>query len=331
MKKEDEEAEHILKQTKKQILEQAEEEIKEAIKEDKLKELDITETIFSIVDENTPQENKEALNLIEYIGGTETIDKGLIDNSNINRQLITTAYAVLEQEICNDNLINSLQGLGEATKEEAENKLKQIQEELKEYKEVEEIKEDNKNQIKDFEPFYISERVLNKMLNEEDKKRILKTDAFIKVFSLRHENELNKGINYNALVFEGKKEKNKFKVKRIYVMEARENQDIREIKYYLTNGFNTITLMKYWGLELEELKQAIKEYNPITCLSPYRYTGKCLTCLINKRGLKEIEEVNCNPQIKEEELKKYKEIQAKKEAIKKEEKELNEYLGNNRW
>jgi len=58
---------------------------------------------------NTPQDNRDCLNLIEETDLLQYADEGLIDNSSLNRQLVTSAYCCLEQAIIDKDIMQELQ------------------------------------------------------------------------------------------------------------------------------------------------------------------------------------------------------------------------------
>ena len=65
--------------------------------------IDLSDIMHECVDtEVSNYSRQDCLDMIDGTGNEEYVDKGLIDNSDIDRMLLTTAYGCLEQEIYND-------------------------------------------------------------------------------------------------------------------------------------------------------------------------------------------------------------------------------------
>lgn len=82
----------------------------ENIEKDDSERIDIHEIIHQEVDNaiagNSRKENEA---VIDDTNNEEYVDKGLIDNSSLDRMIETTAYGCLEQEIWNNDLMQEIQ------------------------------------------------------------------------------------------------------------------------------------------------------------------------------------------------------------------------------
>jgi len=162
-------------------------------------------------------DRQKCLAWIDFCGNEEYVDKGVIDTSNIDRTLITTAFECISMKLFEDDLINDLQEY-ELTAEKRDEFIRRINERIgdEEYK----VGEDNETQIfietefdieaNDFkEPYFAREQIVElgggdiKILNE----------AF----------DMEK-INRNAIVLEKKRQG----LYRIYLMDKDKHVDIRK-------------------------------------------------------------------------------------------------------
>jgi hypothetical protein len=82
----------------------------EGIEEDDSERIDIHDLVHEEVDNaiasNSRKENEE---IIDDTGNEEYVDKGLIDNSSLDRMIETTAYGCLEQELWNNDVMQKIQ------------------------------------------------------------------------------------------------------------------------------------------------------------------------------------------------------------------------------
>jgi len=202
---------------------------------DKLKEIETEQEVYfwdiihKEIDTNTPQDNKTAFNLIEDTGLLEYADKDLIDNSNLNRQLVTSAYCCLEEAILGEDFFQELQtdlNNGVINKKKATEILNKIEEYKKEKgfnkpfnKRV--IYEDDSNQVFlkldfDFNSSDFEEFIKNGYLKKE---QLINLSDGIKILTS------NKSINQNAMVLTKKKKG----LIRFYLMEKDKEIDIRNL------------------------------------------------------------------------------------------------------
>jgi hypothetical protein len=134
------EAYEIIKDTKIEILDLIEDKLNEIIDEDKTEEVFFHDIVIECVDNNTPQDRQECLELIGTTGNEEYVDKGVIDDSSIDRYLVTMAYECLHQEIFNDEFFQELQN--DLNNEEiSPKKARKIIEKIKKYKKNNELGE----------------------------------------------------------------------------------------------------------------------------------------------------------------------------------------------
>jgi len=155
----------------------------------------------------------ECLRWIDFCNNEEYIDKGVIDDSNIDRLLVTTAYECIHLKLFDDDLIYDLQEY-ELTEGKKKKLIKRINERLKgskkvKYKDNETqifIKFDFRLSVDDFKEPYFS------------KDQIIKLHDGIKILTNRNK------INRNAIVIEGLDRE----IKRIYLMDKSKGVDIRE-------------------------------------------------------------------------------------------------------
>lgn len=84
--------------------------VKEELKNYNEEEIYIQDIISEEIDNYTPQNRQDCLNLIDT-ANEEHFDSGLIDMSSLDKILITMAYCSLEQAVYNDDGIQELQKL----------------------------------------------------------------------------------------------------------------------------------------------------------------------------------------------------------------------------
>lgn len=210
-------AEQIIKETKKNILES----IKDKLENIKDKgEIYFHDIISEEIDLNTPQDRKTQLSLID-LSKTEYFDSGLIDNSSLERTLITSAYCSIEQNIFNDSFIQELQN--DLNNEEINlNKAKEI---LIKINKV--LKEEFKTifpRIKDNNTQVFIKIKFKEDLTREDflkygliDKQVLDLSDSIKILTS------NKKINQNAIIINKKPKE----ILRVYLMDKNKDLDIR--------------------------------------------------------------------------------------------------------
>lgn len=200
---------------------------------DKLNEIETEEEVYfwdiahNEIDAGTPQDNKTALNLIEETNLLQYADEGLIDNSSLNRQLVTSAYCCLEQALIDKDIMQELQSdlnnetISKETAKEIYKKIVDFQIENGFLKPQNRVKyEDTRTQVflktgfqikaEDFKPF-IEKGFLNQ-------KQIIDLSDGVKILTS------NKSINQNAMVLENKKG-----LIRFYLMEQNKDLDIRNL------------------------------------------------------------------------------------------------------
>jgi hypothetical protein len=210
-------AKNTIKETKRNILESIKDKL-ENLKEKK--EIYFHDIVTEEIDTNTPQDRQECLNLID-LSNPENFDKGLIDNSSLERTLITMAYCSLEENIYNDDFIQELQD--DLNNEEIS--LTRAKEILKKINKVlnEEVKtffpknKDNSTQVfitTSFKEDLTREDFLKYGLLD---KQVLDLTNDIKILTS------NKAVNQNAIII-NKKTKG---VYRVYLMEKDKDIDIR--------------------------------------------------------------------------------------------------------
>jgi len=128
------ETEEIIKNTLNAILERVKDEL---IHIETEREVYFWDIAHEEIDSNTPQDNQTALKFIEETNLLEYADEGLIDNSSLNRQLVTSAYCCLEQALIDNDFFQYLQEkLNNETidKKQAQEILKKIEEYHREIK-----------------------------------------------------------------------------------------------------------------------------------------------------------------------------------------------------
>jgi hypothetical protein len=221
-------AKEILKDIKKVVLEQ----IKDKLQECENEEVDFHDIIHNEIDCLTPQDKKTQIDLIN-LADTQYFDSGLIDNSSLDRTLITSAYCSIEQNLFNDDFIQELQTAlnnnEKVSKKKANTLIKKIDEELNKMNvkiHNKPIYEDNSTQIFIKTSFslgsltksdFIKYGLINKqVLDLSDRFKILTS---------------NKTINQNAVVIEEKKRdlNKKSFLFRVYLMDKNKDLDIRNL------------------------------------------------------------------------------------------------------
>ena len=252
-------AEQIIQETKRDILEQI---------RDKLKDIDTeTEVYFhdivsEEIDSNTPTDRQTCLNLID-LSNPEHFDEGLIDKSSLDRMLITMSYCSLEENLFNDDLIQELQN--ELNNEKiSKRKAKELIIKIDEHLETE--KKRKIFQIKDtagqifintnFSINSLKERFKHKP--PKDNFKHLKPSQFMDLSDSIKILSSNKNLNQNAIVITEKKRDVEKKVYefRVYLMEKDKDIDIR-------NFFKLKTISKETGFNLSPrayIEQTTEEY-----------------------------------------------------------------------
>jgi len=169
---------------------------------------------------------KDSIKYIDFCDNEEYIDKGVVDNSNLDRTLITTAFECIRQKLFDEeNLFYDLQEY-ELTKKQKDTFIKKIDEITEGYKHI--VKPDNERQLTDFKPFTIDKSMCNDG-------KIMDLCNGIKVFSIQSDRSKLDTVNDNALVYEGKEINDKtIEVKRVYVM-GDSKIDLRECKNEILN------------------------------------------------------------------------------------------------
>jgi len=215
------ETEERINNTLNAILEKLKEELQEIETEKKIYFWDIA---HEEIDSNTPLNNIECVKFIEETGLLQYADEGLIDNSSLNRQLVTSAYCCLEQALIDNDFFQYLQEeLNNETinKKKAKEIIKKIEEYQKEqgFKKVE--YEDNRTQVFlnvdfDFSSEDFKQFVEKGYLKEE---QVIDVGNGVKILTS------NKSINNNAVVLEKKRKG----LIRLYLMEADEDIDLRNL------------------------------------------------------------------------------------------------------
>jgi hypothetical protein len=92
---------------------------------------DLPDFVFEAVDtEIAGLSRAEQMEIVDHFGGEENVDKGLIDNSSLDKAIATTAFGVLEQEVYSDSEMSELSDKLQYTVdyEEAQEMLKEIEE-----------------------------------------------------------------------------------------------------------------------------------------------------------------------------------------------------------
>jgi hypothetical protein len=244
--------EQIIKNTLNAILESLKDELNKI--KDK-KEVYFWDICNDEIDANTPQDNKTALGLIEETDLLQYADSGLIDNSSLNRQLVTSAYCCLQQALMDKDIMQDLQEklnnetISRKRAKEIINLIREYQEQEGFLKPQNKVKyEDTRTQVylkasfdlkaDDFKPF-----IEKGFLNE---KQLIGLSNGVKILTS------NKSINQNAMVLENKKKG----LIRFYLMDINEGLDIR-------NFFKLECISKETGFILSPgayIEQKTKQY-----------------------------------------------------------------------
>ena len=219
------------------------EQIKEKLKDCDNDEIYFHDLVFKEIDSQTPTDKKVCIELID-LADSSLFDSGLIDNSNLDRFLITSAYCSIEQVLFNDDFIQELQNElnnERISKTNAKEIIKRIDKELLNmgYKPFKSIYEDNNTQIFLNVNFSIGSLTKGDFLKYGlIDKQVLDLSDSIKILTS------NKSINKNALVIEETKRDitKKNYLFRIYLMEKNKEIDIRNLFKLKTiseeTGFN---------------------------------------------------------------------------------------------
>ena len=262
-------AETIIKETKKGILEQIKDKLENI---DKPTEIYFHDIVTEEIDSNTPTDRQICLSLID-LADTGSFDGGLIDNSSIDRTLITSAYCSIEQVLFNDDFIQELQdNLNNETidKKKAEEILNKINKVLKEeFKTIFPKIKDTATQV-----FIKTSFSINSLTKEDfikygliDKQVIDLSDS-IKILTS------NKAINKNAIVITEKKRDVEKKIYefRVYLMEKDKGIDIRNFLKLQTisaeTGFN-LSPSAYIEQTTEQYEEE-KKFNKKSYLSEFK-------------------------------------------------------------
>ncbi len=220
--------EEIIKNTKKELFDNLISKLGEV---EEPTEIYFNDLVHSAVDVMTPQDRKTCLSLIDEIGGEENIDEGMIDNSSIDRTLVTTAYCIIEQELYNDDFIQELQEslnnetlpktkakliLNKIKKHLTDNGFMTIEAKTNQHKAYEDVA----NQIFIKTSFDILKDDFKEFIDKgclNPSQIALNTDEGIKILTS------NKEINQNAVFIE----KRKKGFYRIYIMDKDKDVEIR--------------------------------------------------------------------------------------------------------
>ena len=231
------EAHKTIKNTKIEILDLIEDKLNEIIKDNKTEVVSFDdmvsyfhEIVRVCVDNNTPQDRQECLELIDTTGNEKYVDKRVLDNSSIDRYLITMAYECLYQEIFNDDFFQELQNDLNNNEEISPDEARKIIEKIKEYK--------KNNELGEFEPKDNECQIFVELdfdINKDDfkepyfnKKQVIELgDGDFKILTYCGKDQRDK-LNKNAIVIEH----NKGNRYRVYLMEKDKDIDIREFFKY---------------------------------------------------------------------------------------------------
>jgi hypothetical protein len=160
----------------------------------------------------------ECIKWIDFCNNEEYIDKGVIDNSDIERMLLTTAFECIRQKLFDDSELMMDMQEYEMTKKQRDEFIKRINEETKTHKTT--AKKHNEIQIwiktsfdikpEDFkEPYFTKEQIVD-------------THNGIKIMT--YNAKKTEDVNRNAIVLENT-HKQPF---RIYLMQKDKDIDIRD-------------------------------------------------------------------------------------------------------
>lgn len=100
--------EETIKNIKTDIIQTFTEKLK-SIKEEESEEIYFQDIISEVIDRHCPADRKTCLEIIDYTDMEQHIDEGVIDTSNIDRTLITTAYECLRTFLFEDEFMMYLQ------------------------------------------------------------------------------------------------------------------------------------------------------------------------------------------------------------------------------
>lgn len=219
-----EKAKRVLKGTKNDILENIKQKLNEV---DKKTEIYFHDIIHEEIDSNTPTDRHICLNLIDT-ADTSYFDRGLIDESSLDRELITMAYCSIEQNLFNDDFIQKLQGElnnEKISKKQAKKLIKEIEQEQEKYKPKKKRIKDNSTQVFIETAFGIDDLSKKDFKHLKDE-QVYKNPDSIKILTS------NNTINENAIVIQEYRKRNNKKypyVFRVYLMEKDKDLDIRNL------------------------------------------------------------------------------------------------------
>ncbi len=211
-------AEEIIKDTKRGILEQL---------KDKLKDCDNDEVYFHdiVADETdclTPTDRNDCIKLID-LSDSKNFDEGMIDRSSLDRTLITMAYLSIEDNLFNDDFIQELQdelNNEKISKEQAKKLINKIDKELSlmGVKLFKRKYEDNSTQVFLKTNFEITQEDFKNFIDKDlNKNQFVDLSESVKILTS------NKAINQNAVMIDQKKEN----LIRVYIMDKDKDLDIR--------------------------------------------------------------------------------------------------------
>lgn len=218
-------AEELIKETKKELLEKIKDKLEVTTETEEIYFHDI---ITEIIDSNTPQDRNECTSLID-LANEEHFDSGLIDNSSLDRTLITMAYCSLEQNLFNDDFIQELQTdlnnekISKAKAKKIISKINKVLSEENQGFKPRRIK-DNNTQV-----FIKTSFSVNSLTKEDfikyglSDKQLMDLSDSIKILTS------NKKVNQNAIVITENKRnvKDKIYTLRVYLMDKDKDLDIR--------------------------------------------------------------------------------------------------------
>ena len=206
----------------KNVLIKAKEELKELDEDDFPYDFNsnaIHDIIFSEVDAFVSGfDREECLAWIDYCNNEEYIDKGVVDNSNIDRILVTTAFECIRTKLFDDDLIYDLQEY-ELTDEKRNEFIRRIDERIDNANYN--VGEDNETQIFIEFDFDLTKEDFEKPYFADGQVTELGGDT-IKIFTCNH------SVNRNAIVIE----RVHGNTRRVYLMEKDEDVDIRDFFKY---------------------------------------------------------------------------------------------------
>ena len=91
------------------ILESIKYELEEMVTDKETHEVYLNDIVSENVDNIIAGNDRESnMQIIDDTGNEQYVDNGIIDNSNLDRMIMTMAYGCLEQEIYNDGLLQKI-------------------------------------------------------------------------------------------------------------------------------------------------------------------------------------------------------------------------------